>query len=240
MAKKKTVKQEQPKEVPFDFNAYNFKISHDFKLTQKQKDILKVAHDPNTKMIILDGLAGTGKTALTSLIALEKLQSKVVQGVTALRTTVAAKDGEVGFLPGEISSKMEHLSAPFYQKMDELLQPSDKKIVCEKLFDVFPSSFIRSFSFKDECIILCESQLSTEETLFTCATRAGEGSFVILEGDSVHQNDLGKNSGFKKFCKMFDDEVARQNGIYYFQFGVEDIVRSGLVRFLLERRMGLV
>lgn len=224
--------------APFDINSFNFEIKHKFDLTAKQIEVLKVAQDPKTKMIILDGYPGTAKTFLSMLIALEKLRDHEVQGITAFRSTVQSKDGETGFFTGDWEGeKGKFLGGPFYQKMEEVLKKGDMDTIATKAFSFLPSSVVRSYSFRDECLILSEAQNCFFETIFTAATRAGEGSFVIVEGDSIMQNDLGDTSGFSKFCKMFNDEESMDNGVRYFKFDETDVVRSGLVQYLVEKRL---
>jgi predicted ribonuclease YlaK len=239
MAKKTAKKQEEPKEPLFDFNSYHFDIQHKFKLTKKQIEVLKVAQKPETKMIILDGYPGTAKSFTSVLVALEKLRDKKVRGITAFRSTVQNQIGATGWLSGGLDEKMQYFAAPFYAKMGELLKDADREKISTKLFDFLPTSFVRSISLADECIILSEAQNCDRSVIIDVATRAGNDSFVIIEGDSVLQNDLGKNSGFKRFYEMFDDQESRDFGIHCFKFGVEDIVRSGLVQFIVEKELGL-
>lgn len=224
--------------APFDINSFNFQISHKFDLTDKQVRVLKTAQHRDTRMIILDGYPGTAKTFLAMLVALEKLRDHEVRGITAFRSTVQSKDGETGFFTGDWEGeKGKFLGGPFYQKMEELLKKSDMDTIAINAFSFLPSSVVRSYSFTDECLILSEAQNCFFETIFTAATRAGEGSFVIIEGDSVMQNDLGDTSGFTRFCKMFNDDESKENGIYYFKFDEKDVVRSGLVQYLVEKRL---
>ena len=240
MPKKKAVKKSVSQEEPlFNFNNYHFELNYSIVLTKKQKEIARVAQRADTKMIVLDGPAGVSKTYLAMLIALEKLRDKKVSGITAFRSTIQNSQGATGYLSGDLGEKMHYFSAPFYHKMEELLRKDDKDIISKKLFDFLPTSFVRSISLRDECIILSEAQNCGRSVLIDVATRAGEGSFVIIEGDSILQQDLGKSSGFKRFYDMFDDEESRDHGIYCFKFGVEDIVRSGLVQFIVEKELGL-
>ena len=229
MSKKKTT------EELFDGENFNFKVSHKLKLTEKQKHILKVAHDPATKMIILNGVPGTGKTLASMLIALEKLRDKQVDGITAFRSTVQSQDGATGFLPGEISDKLKYMAGPFYQKIDELVKPDEAKTIKTKLFDLLPTSFVRSYSFRNECLILSEAQNCFESTIQDVACRAGEGSFVIIEGDTLMQKDIGVRSGFEKFYKMFDDRESYENGISCFTLDETDIVRSDLTQYIVTK-----
>lgn len=238
MARKKTPKKlDSSSELPFDFNTYHFQIENDIPLTKKQKEILKIAQKSDTKMIILDGLPGSGKTLISVLIALEKLRDKKVNGITSFRSTVQAKDGETGFLSGDLPEKMRFFSRPFYSKMQELLKDSDIEIISKKLFDFLPTSFVRSISLKKECLILSEAQNARFDTIFDVACRAGEDSFVIIEGDSIMQNDIGHQSGFKKFCSLYGDSESKNHGIYHFEFDESDIVRSDLVQYLVMKRM---
>jgi hypothetical protein len=63
----------------------------------------------------------------------------------------------------------------------------------------------------------------------------GKFSKLFICGDSIMQNDLGKRSGFKEFCEIFQDQDSRDNGIQYFKLGPEDIMRSGIVRFIVDK-----
>lgn len=242
MAKKIAKKTVAREEAAFDFNQYHFDIKNPYKLTEKQKQVLKTAQNPNTKMIVLDGLSGTSKTFLSILIALEKLRDKKVSDITSFRSTVQAKDGETGFLSGDLPEKMRFFANPFYSKMEEILSHSDLEIISKKMFDFLPTSFIRSISLKDECLILSEAQNCFFSTIFDVCCRAGEGSFVIIEGDSVMQNDLQNskyNSGFSEFCKMIDDEESKRFGIHLYKFDESDIVRSDLVQYLVMKKIKL-
>ena len=171
MAKKSAVKKPQElKEASFDFSKYHFDIDQKFKLTKKQLKILKTCQNPDTRMIILDGPAGVSKTYVAMLIALEKLRDKKVNGITALRSSVISADSEIGFLAGTIDDKMKYFANPFGQKLKELLKNSDVEVISKKLLDVLPVSFLRSYSFTNECLILSESQNVMNESLFLCAS----------------------------------------------------------------------
>ena len=74
----------------------------------------------------------------------------------------------------------------------------------------------------------------TQKELITLITRTGEFSRVFIIGDS-EQSDIGNKSGFVKLTSLFDDEESQKNGIFTFKFTEEDIVRSGLVKYIIKK-----
>ena len=99
-----------------------------------------------------------------------------------------------------------------------------------------PVSFLRGLNWNAKVIILDEGQNCTFKELFTFITRIGEFSKVFVLGDP-EQSDLknGNRGGFEQMISYFDDEESRQNGIHVFRFTEDDIVRSGLVQFIIRK-----
>ena len=85
-----------------------------------------------------------------------------------------------------------------------------------------------------KAIIADEAQNMTYKELLTLITRTGEFSKVFILGDP-EQSDINGKSGFIKMLGHFDDEESRQNGIHVFRFTEDDIVRSGLVQFIIRK-----
>lgn len=212
-------------------------ITLPFELTIKQQNILEHMMDNKTKMVLLDCLWGTGKTFISVLAALSLLQKKKIEKIYYVRTPKESSNtASIGYLPGDASEKMQSYNIVMEEKLEELLSPTQiKSLIADKTIEFLPPGFMRGRSLKNSVLICDEaSNFSWEDILLICS-RLGENSKIFMVGDSF-QNDIGKKSGFVKFIDIFNDEESRENGVYYFEMkSKEDIVRSGFVRFLMDK-----
>lgn len=204
-------------------------------LTPKQKQFLELASDKTSKIIFVSGPAGTSKTFLAVLHALTMLNDKKVSDLIYIRSAVESSDTKLGFLPGEADDKLAPYIQPLLDKMSEMLPKGDIDILKkeERVVGV-PVGFLRGLNWNAKVIIADEAQNMTYKELFTLITRTGEFSKVFILGDP-EQSDINGKSGFIKMISHFDDEESRQNGIHVFRFTEDDIVRSGLVRFIIKK-----
>jgi phosphate starvation-inducible protein PhoH len=119
--------------------------------------------------------------------------------------------------------------------MSEMLPKGDIDILKkEERVAGVPVGFLRGLNWNAKVIIADEAQNMTYKELFTLITRTGEFSKVFILGDP-DQSDINGKSGFIKMISHFDDEESRQNGIHVFRFTEDDIVRSGLVQFIIKK-----
>jgi phosphate starvation-inducible protein PhoH len=119
--------------------------------------------------------------------------------------------------------------------MAEMLPKSDVDVLLkEERVSSVPVGFLRGLNWNAKVIIADEAQNMTFKELFTLITRTGEFSKVFILGDP-EQSDINGKSGFIKMVGQFDDEESRQNGIHVFRFTEDDIVRSGLVQFIIKK-----
>lgn len=208
---------------------------YDRQLTPKQLEFLEIAKDKNTKIMFVSGPAGSSKTYLSVLHALKMIDEKRVSDLIYIRSAVESADSKLGFLPGEADEKMAPYLQPLMDKLVELLPKKDIDILQkDQRFTSIPVGFLRGLNWNAKVIIADEAQNMTYKELFTLITRTGEFSKVFILGDP-EQSDINGKSGFIKMVNMFKDEESRQNGIHAFEFTEEDIVRSGLVRFIIQR-----
>ncbi len=214
-------------------NELNITVRKEF--TEKQKKFIELALDKNTKLIFISGPAGTSKTYVSIYVALMLLNQKKVSDLLYLRSAVESSDSKIGFLPGEANEKMEPYIQPLLEKLSELL-PKSEVDVLEKdgRISSVPIGFLRGLNWNAKCIVADESQNMTQKELVTLITRVGEFSKVFVLGDP-DQADIGGKSGFLKMMNHFDDEESRQNGIFTFTFTEDDIVRSGLVKYIIKK-----
>jgi phosphate starvation-inducible protein PhoH and related proteins len=207
----------------------------EFPWTPKQIEFLKLALDKNTKIIFLNGPAGTAKTLLSVYVGLKLLNQKKVSDIVYIRTIIESASKGLGSLPGEYEDKFKPFILPLEDKLNELLKNADiNKLLNEKRVSAIPVNYLRGSSFNVKFLFADESQNFDFKELTTLITRVGEHSKLIVSGDS-RQSDINGRSGFKKMFDLFNDEESKNNGIYCVEFGIEDVMRSGVVKFILEK-----
>ena len=204
-------------------------------LTPKQIELLNLLQNKTTKLVFISGPAGTAKTYTSILAGLTLLNHKRVSEIVYVRSIVESSDNKLGFLPGEMDEKMSPYIQPLIDKLEELLPKHDiDKLKKEERIHGFPINFLRGLSWNAKCIVADEAQNMTKKELITLITRVGEFSKLFICGDP-DQSDINGKSGFVPTMNVFDDEESRNNGIYVYKFDEEDIVRSGLVKFILKK-----
>ena len=209
-----------------------------FPWTQKQKEFFKIALHPDTKVVLVNGPAGTSKTLLSTYCALQLLNMKTISDIMYLRSAVESSDRSLGFLPGSAEEKLRFFNLPFLDKLEELLENTRvEKLEAEGRITMFPVNFARGMNWKAKCIILDESQNSTIKEITTVITRLAEGSKCFILADPM-QTDIKqgeKQHGFEKMFKLFSDQESEGQGVRTFEFGEEDVMRSQLVKFLTKK-----
>lgn len=207
-------------------------------LTERQKVILETMLHKDTRCVFIDGLWGTSKSYLSVLGALKLLDSKRCDGIVYCRNIVEASGtGEVGILPGTLEEKTAPYNAILYEKLNEFL-PDEQIQYLQKdgRIECVPLSFVRGRSWNCKIIIVDEAASMTYDDILLLLSRCGPFTRIFLIGDSANQNDIGSKSGFRKMFETFDDLESKDNGVYTFELRAkEDVVRSGFVRFVMEK-----
>lgn len=239
---KKKAADKSPKVFQREKISYDLHIRERDDLTEKQIAILKTALDKNTKGIWIDGIYGSGKTFLAVLASLKLLSQGKVDQIIYIRNPVeSSTTGKLGFLKGELSEKMSPYASIVYDKLDELLPPSEIELLKNEVrVDAIPLGFCRGKSWNCKAIIVDEASSMSADDLTLLLTRCGEFTKIFLIGDSHNQNDIGAKAGFRKLFDIFNDEDSRNNGVFCYELHEKnDIVRSGFVRFVLEK-LGII
>ena len=235
MARKTTLKQVYSSEEALDFSKPTNRLKlrlDDMKtiqpLTENQKGFFD-AYD-ESQIMLLHGIAGTGKTYIALYHALEEVleKSSNFNKVVIVRSAVPSRD--IGHLPGDEKEKTEVYTEPYIEICADLFERPDayQRLSEQKAVQFLITSFVRGITLSNSIIIVDECQNMTDMELNSIMTRVGDRSKIIFCGD-FRQTDLYKKhdmSGLKKFMVIAD----MMPNFKTFEFGVDDIVRSGLVK----------
>ena len=192
---------------------------------QNQKQYLHNIHTNDLTFGI--GPAGTGKTYLAVACAVEALTADKIRRIILVRPAVEAGE-RLGFLPGDLTQKVDPYLRPMYDALYEMLGfDRVARFIERNVIEVAPLAFMRGRSLNDSFIILDEAQNTTPEQMKMFLTRIGFGSRAVVTGD-VTQTDLpaGKMSGLKHVINILRDT----EGVAFTFFEAADVVRHPLVQ----------
>jgi phosphate starvation-inducible PhoH-like protein len=177
------------------------------------------------------GPAGTGKTYLAVASAIDALENEQVSRIILVRPAVEAGE-RLGFLPGDMSQKVDPYLRPMYDALYDMLGPEQVGRLIEKnLIEVAPLAFMRGRSLNDSFVILDEAQNTSVAQMKMFLTRIGFGSRAVVTGD-ITQIDLpaGQKSGLKNAVEILRDV----DGVAFTWFTPNDVVRHQLVQRIVE------
>ncbi len=206
----------------------------------KQREYIKHLYEDQITFAI--GPAGTGKTFLAIAYALEALLSGRKQKLIITRPVVEAGES-LGFLPGDLSQKLNPYLKPIYDAMEYMLTPAQiRKLEENGSIEIAPLAYMRGRSLNRAIVILDESQNTTKGQMKMFLTRIGEDSQAIVTGDPS-QVDLPRNtpSGLLNALDILHDIPS----LSVVEFRSADIIRSRIVRMIIaayedqEERNGL-
>ena len=177
------------------------------------------------------GPAGTGKTYLAVACAVEALQTDRVRRIVLVRPAVEAGE-RLGFLPGDLTQKVDPYLRPMYDALYEMLgYDKVSRLIERNVIEIAPLAFMRGRTLNDAFIILDEAQNTTVEQMKMFLTRIGFGSKAVVTGD-VTQTDLPSNrmSGLRHVMHVLDGVP----GVAFTRFSSMDVVRHPLVQRIVQ------
>jgi len=176
------------------------------------------------------GPAGTGKTFLAVAMAVKALREKQVSRIILTRPAIEAGE-KLGFLPGDLQSKIDPYLRPLYDSLYEMMGAENYQRQVEKgVIEVAPLAYMRGRTLDDSFIILDEAQNCTPEQMKMFLTRLGFNSKAVVTGD-LTQTDLpyGQKSGLAEAVKILTDI----EDIAIHSFSERDVVRHKLVQKII-------
>ena len=233
-----TFYQKQP-QMEIDSNIVNFNPQKQRKSvslvpkTVNQESYILALQNEATDVVVVHGPAGTGKTYLAMLAAIQALRNRECDRIVLCRPSVAIEDESHGFLPGDLNQKL----APWMKPMVDILREfyAMKEIegmLAEEIIEFAPLGLMRGRTFKNTWVLLDEAQNATPTQLKMLLTRIGVGSKFVIMGD-IEQTDrkTPENGLMDLQDKLISNPI---NGIEICGFDARDIQRHRLIGEVLK------
>jgi len=177
------------------------------------------------------GPAGTGKTYLAVACAVDMIERNEIERILLVRPAVEAGE-KLGFLPGDLTQKIDPYLRPLYDALYEMLGfEKVGKMIERQIIEVAPLAYMRGRTLNNSFVILDEAQNTTPEQMKMFLTRLGFGSRAVITGD-ISQVDLPR--GTKSGLAQALDILSGIDEIHITKFGSKDVVRHHLVQKIVE------
>jgi phosphate starvation-inducible PhoH-like protein len=177
------------------------------------------------------GPAGTGKTYLAMAAAVESLVSGAVRRIVLTRPAVEAGE-RLGFLPGDLTAKVDPYLRPLYDALWDMLGPDETSRLLERgTIEIAPLAYMRGRTLNDSFVILDEAQNTTPEQMKMFLTRLGFNSKMVVTGDTT-QTDLPSQQ--QSGLKVVRNILSGIDGVAFIELTSRDVVRHRIVASIVE------
>jgi len=219
-----------------NFNQYvqQRKAVHLIPKSLNQEEYISLLEDTSKYIVFATGPAGTGKTMLAVLAGIKALKEGEVKKIVMTRPAVGVDDEQHGFLPGDINAKMEPWTRPLFDVFAEYYSSRDiARMIDEQTIEIAPLAYMRGRTFKDSWIVADEMQNATPGQMKMLLTRLGEGSKIVVTGDTRQADRSESNNGLLDFKSLV---AAYQQSKYVagVEFISKDIMRHPAVAEVLK------
>jgi phosphate starvation-inducible PhoH-like protein len=200
--------------------------------TINQEDYILALTNPDVDIVGVTGPAGTGKTYLAMLAAIQAYRNKECERIVLTRPAVEVDGEKHGFLPGDLNQKMEPWTRPLLDVLREYYAVKEiEHMIAEQIIEIAPLAFMRGRTFKNAWIIADEMQNATPIQMKMLLTRIGIGSKIIVTGD-IEQFDRKKaDNGLADLEHRM--VMARIPGMQMCKFDWRDIQRHPIIEHVL-------
>lgn len=200
---------------------------------ENQKKYVDYLNNYKINIILGVGPAGTGKTLFACSHAISQLKAGNIDKIVLTRPVVPVEE-DIGYLPGNLVSKMDPWTRPIMDIFQEYYSKMElDSMVKSNVIEISPLAYMRGRTFKRCIIIADEMQNCSPNQMFMIATRIGERSKMIITGD-LNQSDRGKENGLYDFLSKIKNSEKTLDNIALVEFENGDIERSEIVRTIME------
>ena len=197
---------------------------------ERQKELIDQI---DSKPIIFSaGFAGTGKTTIALYAALRAIERGEYQKLVLVKSVQPIRNQDLGFMPGPEMSKISPFMESFRIILDDLLGEEQRQLAEKEGIIIYKSpTFFRGITIKDAIVIVDEAQQFDDYLLTTIVSRLGETSKMIFLGDDLQTDVQRRESAFKKWLEIFQDDEK----IGSVRFLPEDCVRNPIITYVLNK-----
>lgn len=196
--------------------------------TVNQEDFFLKLCDHKQYIVIAAGPAGTGKTYMAMQAAVRGLQNNICSKIVLTRPAVGVEDEQHGFLPGNLTAKMEPWTRPLFDVLREYYRPQEiTQMMDNQIIEISPLAYMRGRTFKDAWVIADEMQNATPEQMKMLMSRIGQNSRIIVTGDVEQTDRSNHKNGLKDLLMRLKNQPTE--GIAVCQFSVRDIQRHHII-----------
>ena len=216
--------------------------------TENQKKYVEFLQNPEKNLIVAIGPAGCGKTLFACSQGIENLKQGKVQKIILTRPMISVEEEDVGFLPGNMISKMDPWTRPMFDIFSEYYSKTEiQEMIRNGIIEICPLGYMRGRTFHKCFIIADEMQNSTPTQMLMLATRIGMESKMVIMGD-LQQSDRKTSSfgsktnkkneetnGLFDFLQKYNKRVEHETyGMSVIELQGEDIMRSKIVSQIIQ------
>lgn len=200
-----------------------------------QKKYVDLLTDKEKSLIVALGPAGCGKTLFACSHAIESLKSGEIQKIVLTRPMVSVEDEEIGFLPGNIVSKMDPWTKPMFDIFSEYFSMNDLHgMIQSGTIEICPLAFMRGRTFHRSFVLADEMQNSSPTQILMLATRLGFNSKMVMMGDLQQSDRPSQINGLSDFLDKYNKRVEHEvTGMGIVELEKEDVMRSNIVKEVL-------
>lgn len=201
--------------------------------TRNQEQLVLALQDSAQHIVVTVGPAGTGKTYLAMLAAVQALRSGECDRIVLTRPAVGVEGESHGFLPGDLNQKMEPWTRPLLDVMREYYRAQDiATMIQDQVVEIAPLAFMRGRTFKNSWIIADEMQNATPAQAKMLMTRIGQNSRIVITGDVEQADRSNGDNGLMDLCARLQAKPV--SGIAVCELTARDVQRHPIIGSVLK------